>query len=144
MSSLQNIDVTLWAPYTKNVLEMLVNRGAELGFVYYDSYIFMQGVSEEKKILTTMEALHKILFHSSETEKNSGAYVEVQFEEIRCLIRVYESDGGSTIVSMSNFAPGWKKSFFGNTYRFDFGRHIQLMIMLCEGFAIVKLEAEDF
>lgn len=141
MSKSYSIDVTLQAPGERNTIALIIKKGSEMGFVYYDSDFFSRW-GDERIILSNEEAIHKILDNNEINANQGGAYVEVMFQDTQFMLRVFDLTSTTLGLYMSNFGYQWEGTFFGDVYFFDFGAYTEILLTLCKDFAVLKLETD--
>lgn len=142
MSRNFSVDFTLIASYNnkKNILKILEN-GAQLGFIYYDHVL--GEIYQDAPTLTPEQTLNKIL-NAAKTNKDGGPTVYVSLGDSNYSFLSFYDDEDFIQCHLFGMAPIKRRTFEENIYEIDFEFYIQLMLKLCNGFAIKQIELGEY
>lgn len=139
MSLYYTFDIILGIPFKKELLNNLLNRGQNLGFIYLDKQNFNLGTSKQ---ISIEEAVNNIIDSKKNSEDNlsQSKSLIVQVENSYFTFAIYEKNN-SFKIHIFPIGNIWKKVFNGESY-VDISRYTKLLIDLCEDFPVIKICTE--
>jgi hypothetical protein len=138
MSTLYSLRVQVEAVFNCKTVERILQRGIDHGMIYF------KGEYVSAETLSAIQGATKLLFCDEQIREDGGPYIFIKFQDTYFSLWINAHEGGGTIIYLGGSgAYSWKKAFVNSddSYYFDFMRYVRLLLVMCEDFSIISLEA---
>lgn len=135
MSRLYSIDVIIGTSFNLKMIEHVLEKGVNYGFIYYES------IYSTEKIITPGQAALKLYSIAQGADYDEESCIFTNYQDT-FFILILSNDMGNLSVHMGNFSYKWENVFSNSDmgYFFDFARYIRLLLAVCKDFPIVSIE----
>jgi len=129
----------LYEPYTKSNIFTILEKGKEMGILYFEDYIYF-------KKLTVDQAL-KILYTPNHKDFDcENLAILIKFKDMGYTFLTYKNEKDKLELVFFDFWMRWKKEFRIGSLDpypyFDLSRCLRLFLKLLKGFKIKKITTE--
>ncbi|MFZ5953574.1 MAG: hypothetical protein ACOYT8_00575 [Candidatus Dependentiae bacterium] len=148
MSLLHVVSATINLSYNQEYIKKISESGLKIGFIYYN-YIWNEGY-EAAKLIGPDEIAERIInFDENSNIEYYGIFT--RYKDTAFKFWINKTDAGLCEITFSDFI-NWEVEFVHSglipllrlpTYGLDFARYINIMLKLCNDFAVIGIMKES-
>ncbi len=140
MSAIHSINILLDSEYNKANVKSLLQKGAEVGFLYQADPL--ETLEKPSKILNIDNATKRSM-QGKFTMDNFGApFVCIKYLDTEFNFTIYQSKNNLMDIHISGFCWKWIKEFDDDELHIDYARYARLIIDMSDDITVLKLDIE--